>query len=202
MGYWSRIRKIASFLGIFLLVGGLAAGIFLVQRSQELRKKAFTGYEFGGQVKKDVLHLASPQEMVVNDSLADTNSIVGLFYTYSRALKDFQPEIQYINEPDLQLAGKMFLKYDDILNKSFVFGRIENLPLSGGKFIHLWRKAQDGSFQSLGLGEVKYENNIPVTYLAYLSENDIRVGGKSLVVAYDSRLDITQPEGSIIEINF
>lgn len=200
------VFRFAPFIGLLVVLVGMAVLLILIRRNQDIRNKAFTGYSLttdaGNSSRTDVLQFASPGDLDVRPELENTSSSLGLYYTLSHLYQNDHPEMQRVTEPTLHITGKVFMQFDVLIDKTVVFMRLENLPLVGKRFIHVWKSTKDGKYISLGIGEVSFEDGIPVTYAVYSGAGDLHINAQDLILSYDSTVKRNEPETIILKVHF
>lgn len=182
-----------AFLGVSLVVG-----VVLVDRGGlgDIRSRAWSGVV----VNVDNLR-AKPQDPnpVKGTQGKDTKDSRELFHSLTRTY--YTAEVQNISDPSVGVAGVALLQYDQKLNKTFVFTRIENLPVPATGFVRLWLVNEAREYQKAGVAEFFTEQSKPVSYSVFTRDGDLRAF-KQLLFSYDDVLEGREPELVVISINF
>ncbi len=209
----SRRRVLLLLIAIFsfsFLLSGMVAGLVLIKEQQDRRGKAFTGYIVTGGGKTsdvtDVLRYARQGDIPQRGDLVSEESVRGIFYQLAKQFGSiWHLEYQKVADPTLLLQGKVFLFYDEALNKTYIFSRIENMPAVVGKVNRLWLQSsfEDRSFP-LSVSQTIAEDNISVTYTVFVGDGDLRQEGRSIAYSYDTASTVKpkNPESIILSVKF
>jgi len=192
-----------------LVVGGLVTSLILIQKNEDNRNRAFSGYstDVNGQVSNvsENLHFAGKDDIPENDALISQTTTRGLFYLYARQFKNDAPEFQEVKIPTLAMSGKVFYLFDKGTNTAYLFSRFENLPVVPGKFFEVWLKSDtENSYFHLATSQLIVENGVNVAYAVYVGNGDIKTEGTGIVYSFDSSVgyQVPQPEASFVTVNF
>lgn len=189
----SKLVKIGS--GLVLIIG-LSVGVVLVQQKQNIFTKAWSGIISNVEVLKSQLGLtpATPQE----DTSGATES-KRLFHNLLKLYPD--AEVQNIDVPEVNVSGAAFLKFDEKVNKTFVYSRIQNLPRPVKGAVRLWLNKNINEFTPVGITEFLREENFQVSYSVFVRDGDLRTY-QNLLFSYDTSLNIAAPEAVALSLKF
>lgn len=176
-------------------------GVVLAQNPQNLLSRAWSGVVVNVERLRDLGQKrdVNPAGVASED---EPNSSRLLFHKLNRTYYD--AEVQNILEPAVGVTGVAFLKYDEALNRTFVFARIENLPVLLDKVVQLWLvKNINEAYQKVGIAEFfqDVKGGGPVAYSVFTHEGDLRTY-QELWVAYDTGVDVPGPESVVIRLKF
>ncbi len=185
-------------VSILLLVVGLVVGLTLVNQKQDIFSKAWSGITTNLENLKKQLSL-TPQPLI-SEFQADPKALETkkLFHNLL-ALYNDTSEIQNIDIPEFNIKGVAFLKYDEKLQKTFVFSRIENLPYS--RLIRLWVSKDLGNYRAVGLVDFVSEQDKLVGYSVFVDDRDLRLY-KELLFSYDPSLSVSYPTAVALTLKF
>lgn len=199
-------RTVLVLLAVLILSLGLGVGVYLVKQEQDKRSKAFTGYSTPKIDVADTLKFARPGDVPLRDDLISDQDARGLFYTFAKQFSQISHlEYQKVSDPRLFFRGKVFLFYDEALDKTYIFSRIENLPFYEGKFMRLWLESDiEQRTIPLSIGKTSLEDDVPVTYHAFMEDGDLRREGKGLMYSYDKIRSVPPkaPENVVLNVHF
>ena len=183
-----KLRVISS----FLLVAGLVTGVVLVKQKQDIFTKAWTGFTSNLEIFR--------KQPAITEFQADPKALETkkLFHNLL-ALYNDTSEIQNIDIPEFNIKGVAFLKYDDKLQKTFVFSRIENLPYE--KPHRLWGSRDLGDYRAVGLVDFVSEQDKLVGYSVFVDDRDLRQY-KELLFSYDPSLSVSYPTAVALTLKF
>jgi len=192
----------AAVLGVLVI-----AGVWVVGRggTGDIRSRAWSGVvvnvenlraKLGGLRVPETGQDPNP---VKGTQGKDTKDSRELFHSLTRTY--YNAEVQNISEPSVGVAGVAFLQYDQKLNKTFVFTRIENLPVPATGFVRLWLVSDASEYQKAGVAEFFTEQGKPVIYSVFVRDGDLRTY-KKLLFSYDDVLEAREPELVVVSINF
>lgn len=187
-------RKIGSVLGVFVLVGGVIAAVLAAQTNLDLRQFAWGG------VRTNQAALQG-QSMSLEEYARQQSSSTGLPEMFTALTKTyFDADVVNIEEPDFQVTGVVFKKYDVDIDQTFIYARLVNLPLIGA-VPALWMQDDSGAFVQAGIGEVIVEAEKPVGYFATVLEGDV-TGYTTAHFSYDGTVQQIQPSSIFLSVDF
>ena len=190
---------------LVLAVGGLVTVNVLVKQPHDLQQKAFTGASVNA-----TKILAKVKDAPTNpDTLLDLTNQKEITTLYQRLTDKYagkgDTEQQDINEPSARIKGVAYLKYDPIAVGTFVWLRIENLPLPNKKIVHVWVSQDGTTYVNVGTVAFVKENSAIVAYSTFIHKDDLRTY-KNLVFSYDTPqptvIVSSQPEDIVLTVNF
>lgn len=192
----SRNRRrppILPIVGLLVLVGGVVAAVIAAQTNLDLRQWAWGG--------------VSINEAALNGKVASIESAASLAGENKEAVKLFveltktyyDAEVVNIDIPAFQMQGVVFKKYDADLDKTFIFGRLQNLPLIQA-IPRMWISSGEVFIPS-SIGQLTLENNVPVGYFLATLEGEDDVY-QTLHFSYDEKLDQKAPSATFLSIDF
>lgn len=184
-----KFWKIGS---VLVLVIGLSVGVVLVSQKQDIFTKAWTGFTSNLDIFRKQPAIT---EFQTDPKALETKK---LFHNLL-ALYNDTSEIQNIDIPEFNIKGVAFLKYDEKLQKTFVFSRIENLPYS--KLIRLWVSKDSGDYRAVGLVDFVNEQDKLVGYSVFVDDRDLRQY-KELLFSYDPSLTVSYPTAVALTLKF
>lgn len=199
-------RPIRGFVVSLLLLAGIALSLVLLVGRMgdaslaDLRSRAWSGVTANIE-RLGALRRASREDInpVHDRSKEDVNSQRKLFHSLTRTYPTAQ--VQNIDDPAAGIAGVAFLAFDEQLGKTFVFARIENLPLPTDTFIRFWLVRNVAEYQKAGIAEVYREAGVPVTYVAFVRDGDLGSFEK-LLVSYDTDIAAAAPQLPVLSLAF
>lgn len=190
---------------LVLAVGGLVTVNILVKQPQDLQQKAFTGASVNAQKI-----LAKVKDAPANpDKLLDLTNQKDITTVYKQLTDKYagkgDTEQQDINEPSTRVKGVAYLKYEPVAVGTFVWLRIENLPLPNKKLVHVWVSQDGATYVNVGTAAFVKENGSIVAYNTFIYRDDLRTY-KNLVFSYDTPQQTvivnSQPEDIVLTVNF
>ncbi len=180
---------------VVVLVVGLATGVFLVQRQQNIIGRAWSGVTANIELLQSRLDLKS-------SPIASLPTQAKSKDLYERLVKTYpQAEVQDIDFPAVEIRGKAYLYYDPLIAKTYVFTRIENLPLLEGKIVRLWL-TDNLNYLPVGISEFVQENGRAVAYSVFVKPGDLRTSYKELVLSWEASLQATTPTARFLNLKF
>jgi hypothetical protein len=121
----------------------------------------------------------------------------------SKLYQNVQPEYQPFSLSGLVMFGKVFLYYDPMYDKTFIFARIQGVPSLSPHILQWWLQSQyDDVKRPWGPVEMQAENGILVAYAVRIEQGDTRKVGKNLIFSFEKSTTATQPESVLIEVKF
>ena len=192
-------------VALVLAVGGLITVNTLVKQPQDLQQKAFTG----ASVNAEKI-LAKVKDAPGNpDKLLDLTNQKEITSLYQRLTDKYagkgDTEQQDILEASARVKGTAYLKYDPIAVGTFVWLRIENLPLPNKKIVHVWVTKDGATYVNVGTAAFVKENGVIVAYNTFIHRDDLRTYN-NLVFSYDTPQPTvivnSQPEDIVLTVNF
>lgn len=191
LGLKLRIYGAIGLLSVLLL--GLVAAVMSAQTNFDLRNFAWGGVisNLGilPQRSVDLRSLGKVEDSLLKQSFDD------LSQTY------WQADVVNFSFEEFQVSGVAFKHYDSELDKSFIFARIENIPIIPELIPKVWLERQTGEFIDAGVGEIVAENDSAVAYYAVSLEGSMDEY-KILHFSYDSSLKGLGPESTFISVAF
>lgn len=180
---------------MLVLVTGLTVGVLLAQQKQNIFGKAWSGVTANIELLQNRLGL-KPSPIASLPTQAKSKDLnERLVKAYPKA------EVQDINFPAIEIRGKAYLYYDPLIEKTYVFTRVENLPLLEGKIVRLWL-TDNQNYLPVGIGEFVQENRKAVTYSVFVKPGDLRTNYKELVLSYESSTQTTLPTAAFLNLKF
>ena len=184
----SKLKIISS----LVLVIGLVVGLTLVNQKQNIFTKAWSGFTSN-------LDIFKKQPVITEfQTVPKALETKRLFHSLL-ALYNDTSEIQNIDVPEFNIKGVAFLKYDEKLQKTFVFTRIENLPYS--RLIRLWVSNKLSQYRAVGIVDFVSEQEQLVGYSVFVDDNDLRQY-RDLVFSYDSSPTVSFPSAVVLTLKF
>ena len=188
-------RKVISYL---LLVIGLVVGLVLVNQKQNIFTKAWTGFTANLEnIARQLTLNPTTTEFKIEESAEATKKLFHILL----AQYSGKAEIQNIDLPKFGISGVAMLKYDETINKTFVYSRIENLPRPSEGIVRLWVVKNINTYTPVGIVDFVRENNNPVGYSVFVQPGDLRVNDE-LLVSYDPSVTSPTPQGVAISLKF
>ena len=189
---------------LVLAVGGLVTVNILVKQPQDLQQKAFTG----ASVNAEKI-LAKVKDAPANPENFDLTNQKDITTVYKQLTDEYagkgDTEQQDINEPSARVKGMAYLKYDPVAVGTFVWLRIENLPLPNKKIVHVWVSQDGATYVNVGTVAFEKENGVIVAYNTFIYREDLRTY-KNLVFSYDipqpTVIVNSQPEDIVLTVSF
>lgn len=170
--------KRVQLLLILVSIMGLGGALFLVQTSQDLRSRAFSSYTIN-TASKALIDDPSPLASIP----LNPGSAQYLFHELGRTYPT--ATTQNINDPGSQIRGVASLYYDEAINKSFAFIRLENVPYFELTPINLWF-SNSNRYSRASIGEFNIEDNKPVAYFVYVADGDLKTKFDQATVSYEA----------------
>lgn len=165
----------------------------------DFRSRAWSGITYNAQQLQLLTGLKKKEPNPFTYEKDHPGSTKTLFHKLTRTY--FDAEVQNINLPSLNISGVAFLKYDTDLKKSFVYTRIENLPLPVNQVVRLWMKSKTNEYTKVGIASYYLEFDRNVAYSVYVTDGDIRTND-SLLVSFDSYDAIVEPQAVVLQLKF
>ncbi len=176
-----------------VLVGGLVTGFHLVQQEQNIFGKAWSGVTANAELLQSRLGLKASPIASLPTQAKSKDLYSRLIDTYPTA------EVQDIDFPAVEIRGKAYLYYDPLIEKTYVFSRIDNLPWLEGKIVRLWL-TDNLNYLPVGIGEFVQEDGKAVTYSVFVKPGDLRTNYKELVLSWESSLQATTPTARFLNL--
>lgn len=187
--------KIYSAIGILsVLLLGLVAAVMSVQTNLDLRQFAWGGVlsnlgQLTGQRAVDLRTLTRVENSVLKPSFDE------LTQTY------WQADVVNFSFPEFEVSGVAFQHYDAELDKTFIFARIENIPVIPELVPKMWLERRSGEFLDAGVGEIVDEDGRAVAYYAVSLEGNTD-DYRTLHFSYDPEIKGLGPASTFISIAF
>ena len=190
------MNKLKLFLPVLLLVGGLVAGVTLVLQNQDLRSKAFTGFGINTtNVSQSIIDNPSPLSSIPADSSSAQYLYHELAQTYPTAAT------QNIQQDGVELTGTASLAYDEEIDTTLVFIRLENVPYFEFTPMNLWfHNVDTNKLARVAIAEFTVEDSKPVAYFVYSAAGDLRQQYQLAYISYEE-INQTEPLLPIITLN-
>ena len=182
--------------GVSLLLSGvgLVAVVMLVGQQQNIFSRAWSGITANTANLRLQLRLA-PETSPLPTAARSKDLYDKLTQAYPTVEK------AVIDLPALGIQGEAYLHHDSLIDKTFVFSRIENLPLVEGRIVGLW--LTDGQVYSpVGISEFVEEGGQTVAYSVFVKEGDLKSEFKEWVFSYDMPTQATAPAASFLKLRF
>ncbi len=189
-----RFQRQLAGVGIVVLVVGFIAAMIAVQTNLDLRQFAWGGVtlnQAGLQGRQMSLEEIAKLQKEKSEASA---LFTQLTQTY------FDADVANIDNPDFQIKGVVFKKYDPSLNQTLVYARLSNMPLLAA-VPAMWLEKGVGEFLPAGVGEVVLENNVPVGYFMTTLEGDA-TGYETLNFSYDASVSQKSPSSIYMSVEF
>ncbi len=190
-------KNLVRILPILLLGFGLVAGLILVRYSAEIRNLAFSGYQSN---LNSLAGLKVDPNPISSGENEPEDSARRLFNSLSRTY--FDADVQNIDLPDAGIVGVVFAKYDTDINKTFIFSRIEGMPVVEGRLEQMWLVNQNLDYIPAGLGETYQEGDTRATYNVFVQDGDITTSYKQVIYSYDSSVESVSPLSPVLSVDF
>lgn len=188
------LRRNLAIVGVVVVVIGLVAALIAVQTNFDLRQFAWGGVLFnqaGLQGRQMSLADAAKLQRENSESAA---LFTELTQTY------FDADVVNINNPDFQVKGVVFKKYDAALDQTIVYGRLQNLPLLEA-VPAMWLEAGVGEYLPAGVGEIVIEDGQPVGYFMTTIEGDTSLY-QTMNFSYDASAQQSAPNSIYLSVEF
>lgn len=193
-------KLVLSTMLVIVAIAGLVVGSILVQK-QIIDPKAFTGANVNAQRVLEKIKEAPSDVTVVLDKTNEAK-VKNVFDQLSnKYIGQGDTETQQIDEASVRVKGTAYLKYEPIIQRTFVWARVENLPAPNNKVVHLWITKDGTGYSNVGTVVFVQENSILFAYSVFTHPDDLR-GYKQVVWSYDSPANKTQPEDIVLTVDF
>jgi len=199
-GKGAKAMLAGSILALVLLVGGVFTATQLTKKPTNSPTKAWNGYGANYNVLQKYKNLprTSESRFLQNQSAPVVDHYNKLVDSSNNLLTR---EVQYFHETDIPLNGVAFLTYVPHIGRTFVFSKIDGMPLPLNNIARLWITKDGSSYRPVGVVEYVKENNQITAYSIFSSEDDLRTY-KDLVISYDSSMDVKVPGEIAITVKF
>lgn len=190
-----RLRRlpILPIIGLVILIVGGIAALIAVQTNFDLRQWAW-----GGVTTNNSALQGQPMSLESATALATQNKEAAqLFVNLTKTYYD--ADVVNIDMPEFKVKGVVFKKYDPSIDRTIVFGRLENLPLIQA-VPQMWLSAGD-VFVPSGVGQLTLEADVPVGYFMTSLEGDDSVY-ETLHFSYDKDVDVKRPTAIFLSVDF
>lgn len=190
----------AHYLSLLLLAFFSLVMIVLVTVVQkgtvgDFRSRAWSGITANVQLLQGRLGLI-PSPVTLLPKEAKSQALFRkLTKTYPKA------ELQVIDLPALSIQGQAFLHYDPLIDRTFVFTRIENLPKLEKRIVRLWL-TDSSAYVPVGISEFVREENRAVAYSVFVKDGNIKSQFTQLEFSYDLSVRETAPTASFLNLRF
>lgn len=189
-------KRIWAGVSLLLSTAGLAAVVIASRSPQNIFSKAWSGVE----TNLANLGLVKPTQPNPLLGLPEDNSAKTLFTRLHVLYWD--AEAQNIDIPQFNVKGVAFVKYDPAVNSTFIFSRLENMPLPEGKALRLWLAQNVSTYTRAGIAQFVSENGQPVAYSVFSGQGDLR-SYQELLFSYDPPdPDIARPQLVVLSLRF
>ncbi len=161
----------------------------------DFRSRAWSGITANVQLLQGRLGL-TPSPVTVLPKEAKSQALFRkLTKTYPKA------ELQTIDFPALSIKGQAFLHYDPLIDRTYVFTRIENLPKLEKRIVRLW--LTDGQeYVPVGISEFVREESRSVAYSVFVKDGNTKSQFTQLEFSYDTSLRETAPIATFLNLRF
>lgn len=120
------------------------------------------------------------------------------FGQYVDDLSAVKARIWNVFVTDTFIHGTVYLKYDDTVDKTFIFSRLQGLVPVTKKVFHLWL-VKDNRFSQAGVIDVTDEDGVLTGYSAFEQTGDLR-DYEQLVISQDASVS-AKPESVIATLD-
>lgn len=190
-----RSKRVLAGMSLLLSMVGLVAVVMASRSPQNIFSKAWSGVTANVELLQSRLGL-TPSPVASLPTQAKSKDV------YDRLVKAYpRAEIQDVDLPAIDIRGRAYLHYAPLIDKTYVFSRIENLPLLEGKFVRLWL-TDNQSYLPVGISEFVQENNRAVAYSVFVKPGDVRANYKELVLSYESSTQTAVPTTGFLNLKF
>lgn len=196
-GKGAKAMLAGSILAVVLLVGGIFAATKLTKKPTNPPSKAWTGATSNPEAVKEI----SDSQPAVPNLPSQTESASSKAYRMLVLTYPFA-EVQNINIPSLNITGNAFLFYDASTNKTYVFARLENLPVLPSRIVRLWLSNIGKDYIPVGVGEFTKEKEKPVLYSVFVKTGNLKKTYKELVISYDISVQANAPLTPFLNLKF
>lgn len=190
--------KIYSAIGIIsVLLLGLVAAVLSAQTNLDLRQFAWGGIRFApGEILQGGRTDIGVRPNVTLGSAETAQLFSELTFSYAQTA-----DITNIEVAEFGVRGTAWRVYNNELNQSFIFMRIENPPILEEVVPTVWLEQQPGSYLKAGYGEFLEENDLLVLYVVTSVEGNTD-DYSTLHLSYDLNLNALEPESVLLSMNF
>lgn len=184
---------ILPIIGLVVLIIGAVAAMLALQTNLDLRQWAWGGVKVNeGALAGQQMNLSSAASLAGQNQEA-AKLFVSLTETY------YDADAVNIDIPAFQIKGVVFKKYDADLDQTFVFGRLENLPLIQA-IPRMWLSSGD-VYVPAGIGQLTLENDVPVGYFLTVLEGE-SIAYETLHFSYDKAVNQKTPSATFLSVDF
>jgi hypothetical protein len=177
-------KFVVGALAMFVAVGGLASVVTLSSQSTFNLPQAFRGASVNAQRIQEKIDDAP----TTSEGLLNITNGEDVRKTYQDLVAKYanqgDTEMQPIDEPSVRVKGVAYLKYEPRVMGTFVFTRLENLPLSKTHSVNVWLSKDGTSYTSVGNLTPMSENNQIVWYNVFIVGEDLRTYN-NFAISYD-----------------
>ena len=161
-------------LSLVLLVAGLGVGLTLINQKQNIIGRAWSG-------------ITSNFTLLLNLPGSQPKSITAKSQAlYTKLLQTYpDAEVQAIDIPGMNIRGQAHLYYDRLIDKTYVFSRLENLPYLSTRIVRLWLLNSNQEYSPAGISEFVTENNNSIAYSVFVKPGNLKTNFSELVFSYD-----------------
>ncbi len=189
---------------VVLAIAGLVVANILVQQ-QTIAPKAFTGANVNPQRILEKVKEAPSDITIVLDKTNETQVKKIFKQLTEKYVGQGDTETQQIDEASVRVKGVAYLKYEPIIQRTFVWARVENLPAPNNRVVHLWITKDGTSYSNVGTVVFVQENSVLIAYSVFVHPEDLRTY-KNLVFSYDTPQPTviveSQPEDIVLTVDF
>jgi hypothetical protein len=181
-----------------LITVGIFVSVVVVLNYRDIRDKAFSGFD----VNRDALSKKSSEYQSGGSKVATVSDgtqkkLFGMLTeTY------LKPDVQDIDVPDLKISGVVMLAYDEKINKSFVYSRLNNFFVPAGQILRMWIIGKDNKILPGSVSEFTLESGELVAYNVFAAEGDLRKEYQFVVYSFDNSLESSKPDLTVITVLF
>ena len=194
-------KLVLSAVLVILAVTGLVVANILVQQQQLIAPKAFSGANVNTQRILEKVKEAPSNMDVVLDKTNEAQVKKVFKQLTEKYVGQGDTETQQIDEVSVRVKGAAYLKYEPIIQRTFVWARVENLPAPNNKVVHLWITKDGTRYSNAGTVVFVQENSELIAYSVFTHPDDLR-GYKQVVWSYDLSTEKTQPGDIVLTVNF
>lgn len=190
--------NLASLLVVFLLIVSFVLIITVVQNPKtigDLRSRAWSGVTINKEILESRLGLRASLVELLPQQAKSQDLFWKLAKTYSLA------ETAQIQLPGLNIRGQARFHYDPVLDKSFLFSRIENVPPLEGRVMRTWLFS-GADYLPVGIGEFVREGELVVAYSVFVTQGDVRSRFGQLVFSFEQQTQTSSPSAQFLQLTF
>ena len=191
-----RWRTITAVVTVFLLIIGVIAAVLAAQTNFDLRQFAWGGVQFDQGILQ-----RSRTDIGVKPNVQEGNRKTAELFTQLTFSYAGKADVVNLNVEDFDVRGVAFRVYNEELDSSHIFLRLENPPFVESKAVVAWLENDAGEYLRAGIGEYLTENGELVLYLVTEVEGNTD-NYKRLALSFDSSILEPKPEEIFLRIDF